>query len=324
MKFVVILSAVLLFTAIASASQAVKLSTCRAVTMSGAGDRGAFEAGIFAGLVQMRQALDVQWNVVTGISAGSINAAATAMFNVGDEEAASNFLTTQWDTIKRKDMYASVTGWTINQSLAHSTQSNQSLHLDLVENLNAKMLAESNRTLLVGATSYDTGLFNTWEKDDDEIVLGVKASASIPGLFEPTAVHGQLYMDGGATYMTPVTDTARLCNDTGAETILIDVILGVGKPETFDNVTNWKTPSLMLRTASIVEHNIFLKDIETAFQAYPSIKINLYYPSQRLPGDFLGFQYSKEMIAMGIKDANAESSLQLDISNYNELLATLR
>ncbi|GAM17839.1 hypothetical protein SAMD00019534_010140, partial [Acytostelium subglobosum LB1] len=277
-------------------------SVCRAITFSGAGDRGAYEVGVAAGLVTIREPQDFRWQIATGISAGAINTAGMAMFAIGKEEDAVQFLVNQWEDVSRKRIY-------------------------VLENLyNASMVAQSNRTVLIGATSYDTGLFTKFTNTaDPDIVLMVKASASIPALFEPTNIRGTLYMDGGATYLTPVTDTAELCAQTGAEKTIIDAVI-IGKPDSTVNVTTWKTPALLMRSADIVMTNIFMKDIETAFQAYPNIIINLYYPSQPLPGDFLGFQYSKEMISIGIKDATSESPslVTLDIGNYKEALATLR
>jgi len=45
------------------------------------------------------------------------------------------------------------------------------------------------------------------------------------------------------------------------------------------------------------------KDILNAHEAYPDVKIRLIQPSKWLPGWFLGFEYSEEMIQIGYKDA---------------------
>jgi hypothetical protein len=45
------------------------------------------------------------------------------------------------------------------------------------------------------------------------------------------------------------------------------------------------------------------KKINHARIAYPQAKIRVFKPLKRLPGYFLGFQYSKEMIEQGEKEA---------------------
>lgn len=54
--------------------------TCLALALSGGGDKGAYEAGVISGLVN--SGTDVKWDVVTGISAGSIIAAASGLYAV--------------------------------------------------------------------------------------------------------------------------------------------------------------------------------------------------------------------------------------------------
>ena len=58
---------------------------CRGLAMSGGANYGAWEAGIIWGLTHYGNPEDFAWNVITGVSAGGINTAATAVFNVGDE-----------------------------------------------------------------------------------------------------------------------------------------------------------------------------------------------------------------------------------------------
>ncbi|GAM18367.1 hypothetical protein SAMD00019534_015420 [Acytostelium subglobosum LB1] len=301
-------------------------NTCRAITFSGAGDRGAYEVGVAAGLVSIRTPEESRWQVATGISAGAINTAGMAMYSVGQEQAATKFLVDTWLATTRDQIWKNWAGGPTEGFLFQQGLLDDAPLLTFLNGLfNQTEVDASNRTILVGATSYDTGLFVKFsDMLDPDIVLMVKASASIPGLFEPTNIRGELFMDGGATYATPVTDTAELCAQTGAENTIIDAII-VGKPIKAENNTAWKTPSLMMRAADIVKHNMFMKDIETAFQAYPNILINLYYPSQPLPGDFLGFQYSQEMITIGLKDATSESPSMVTVhsGNYKEVIATL-
>ena len=59
---------------------ATAADVCRALALSGGGANGAWEAGIFWGLVNYGDPADFAYDVVTGISAGAINTAGLAGF----------------------------------------------------------------------------------------------------------------------------------------------------------------------------------------------------------------------------------------------------
>ena len=72
---------------------------CRALAMSGGANYGAWEAGILWGLTHYGNPEDYAWDVITGVSAGAINTAATVVFNVGDEVKMSEFLSDSWASL---------------------------------------------------------------------------------------------------------------------------------------------------------------------------------------------------------------------------------
>jgi len=65
---------------------------CNALAMSGGGTYGAYEAGALWGMFYTNDTTEnrkkFEYQVVTGISAGSINTGGLALFAVGDEENA--------------------------------------------------------------------------------------------------------------------------------------------------------------------------------------------------------------------------------------------
>ena len=62
---------------------------CRGLAMAGGGAWGAYEAGAFDAFVYTLPAEEVMYDIVSGVSAGSLNAATLAMFAVGDEQGAN-------------------------------------------------------------------------------------------------------------------------------------------------------------------------------------------------------------------------------------------
>merc|ERR1712226_1028144 len=67
-------------------------NVCNALAMSGGGTYGAYEAGALWGMFYTNDTKEnrekFKYNVVTGISAGSINTGGLALFEWGDEENA--------------------------------------------------------------------------------------------------------------------------------------------------------------------------------------------------------------------------------------------
>jgi len=69
-----------------------KSEGCKALVLSGGGNRGAWEAGVMWGLVHFGDPEDYHWDVMTGCSAGSINAAGSAAFAPNEVLNNVNFL----------------------------------------------------------------------------------------------------------------------------------------------------------------------------------------------------------------------------------------
>ena len=81
-------------------------NTCTALVMSGGGSNGAWEAGVLWGLVHYGNKDDYKWDVVSGVSAGSINSAGIGVFAPGDEMRGTETLIDLWGNLKTKDIYS--------------------------------------------------------------------------------------------------------------------------------------------------------------------------------------------------------------------------
>ena len=86
---------------------------CRVLALEGGGDRGAYHAGAFDALVELLPPNEVTYDIVTGISAGSLNAVAISFFEKGDEKRARDFLNNVWKTIKQENIYKMWPVWKI-------------------------------------------------------------------------------------------------------------------------------------------------------------------------------------------------------------------
>ena len=78
---------------------------CRALVMSGGGSNGAWEAGVIWGLMHYSNTQDFKYDIVSGISVGSVNAVAMALFPKGQEIEMSEWLSDMWVELKTEDVW---------------------------------------------------------------------------------------------------------------------------------------------------------------------------------------------------------------------------
>jgi predicted acylesterase/phospholipase RssA len=69
---------------------------CHALVLSGGGAHGSYEAGVMWSLFKSKPE-DFKYDVVTGVSAGSINALAFSAFEIGDELNFIEWISKTWE-----------------------------------------------------------------------------------------------------------------------------------------------------------------------------------------------------------------------------------
>ena len=203
-----------------------------AIALSGGGARGAFEAGVLAALADV----GLRPRVLSGTSAGALNAAAIAAGLDAEE------LVAVWRSLEsrdvyrvRKDVHRLLRPWHLIShprrllglgpytSSAHLLESigwNWLLDMAplrdrLVDLLGTDRVGVADdRVLTVSCVNVGTGelvrFTNRPPADDDGFVTTemtidhVLASAAIPGLFRPVVIDGHAYWDGGLVANTPL------------------------------------------------------------------------------------------------------------------------
>jgi len=78
---------------------------CRALVLSGGANYGSWEVGVMWGLLHYGEPKDFAWDVITGVSAGAINTAGTAVFETGDELNMTEFLSDAWANLSSPDIW---------------------------------------------------------------------------------------------------------------------------------------------------------------------------------------------------------------------------
>lgn len=172
----------------------VVLSKCNLLSLSGGGSFGAVEAGILDGLVSSGQ-IPSQFDVITGISAGGLNAAFLYHFdNVTSAipKMQELYATTKTADIYQSDIFGIFTRWSIyNNAPLEKTLNNVLGHTNQTANPPIVLIGASN----VLTEKLDVYSFHDLSFQDKIDVL--MSTTAIPFIFPPRTFRNGLYVDGG-------------------------------------------------------------------------------------------------------------------------------
>jgi len=174
-----------------------------ALTLSGGGSKGAYQAGVIYNLLAERK---IHYDIIAGTSVGALNALLLSMFPEGEEVAAAEALKDIWYGVStdkvHKLWYKGFLGYAA--ALWKPSVFDTAPLKDLVESLaDLGKIRSSGKKLRVVAVSLNTGEAKVWTEQDDDIVQAVLASASYPIFLEPVKIGNELYTDGGLREVTP-------------------------------------------------------------------------------------------------------------------------
>jgi predicted acylesterase/phospholipase RssA len=172
----------------------VTFSECNILSLSGGGSFGAVEAGILDGLVSSEQ-IPSQFDVITGISAGGLNAG--FLYHFQNVTSAIPKLQELYSTTKTADIYESdIFGIFSRWSIYNNKP---------LENTLNQVLGHTNQTanppiVLIGASNVLTEQLDVFSFHDlsfQEKVDVLMSTTAIPFIFPPRTFRNGLYVDGG-------------------------------------------------------------------------------------------------------------------------------
>lgn len=274
----------------------------RALVLSGGGAKGAWQAGVIERLLRT-----TRYDVLCGTSVGAIHAAFLAQHRLGDEAAAGTALIGWWRALRQRDVYRS---WFLGPMAAAwklSLYDAAPLATLLRRGLDPAKIATSGHRLRVGAVSLRTGCRRVWTEHDEDVVTGVLASASMPVAFQPVAINGDLYTDGGIADGTPLADAI----EAGADTIDC-VLLSPENPELpmrYRSALDVGKASLEVMLGEIERWDLRVAEMVNNEVAHGRtdrrrVRVRVLRPSKLL-GDALDFSPTsvRERLALGSDDA---------------------
>ena len=207
-----------------------------ALALGGGAARGFAHIGVIKAL----EAQGIVPDIVVGTSAGSVVAAlyASGMNGFDLQKVALEM---------QEDMLAD---WTLpNRGVVKG----EALQVFINQNVKGQTIQNLAKPLGVVATDLQSGEMILFRRGDTG--MAVRASSTVPGVFQPVEISGRDYVDGGLTSPVP----AQSARAMGADFVIAVDISNVGRREKLTG-----TLDVMLQTFAIMGHSISRHELEDA------------------------------------------------------------
>jgi len=319
-KFFVLAS--LIFSSYGQADQ------CLGLVLQGGGDKGAYQAGALRGMVDILGS-GAQYDVVSGVSVGAVNAAFISQFAKGDEKEMVSKLVDFWFNVKASDFYQQWLGGIVQGLLFEPSIYNTAPSKELYKTI---FTQNPKRFVSVGATNINDAEYRTFKNfaedlTPEKLIEAVMASFAVPGIFPYITIDEIPYIDGGAVLSLDVGSAVSKCREiTGGvdENIHIDIIFLSGKNYKPEDASNYTSIKMLMRAIELMSYQSSLAGLVQAQSSYPKVDFRyIIQPKKTLPDSILpmGFNHGniKVMLDYGTQDAQAVIKKGAKASFYEAL-----
>jgi len=306
---------------------------CRGLALEGGGDKGSYQAGGLKGLIDNLPAEEVAYDVVSGISAGSLNGAVFALYPPGQEKNVTDFLYTLWDTIAKTDVYVDWVPGGVKEGFFEKKGLFNTAPLRTL--LDSKVEGKyQERSVYMGTTDMNTGILDVYHNlniTQDWFINAAMSSSAFPFAFPFQVWNNHQYMDGGCVLNLNVFPIIDECRKKGFadEDIVIDAVMCSSsflKP--FD-AEGENTLNVVTRLLDIYSYDKNMFYISQAKMSYPKVDFRYFvFPSTKLPDSSIPLHFNHteilEMYSIGENDAlntikkGPEAALDDQIQDYQE------
>lgn len=264
---------------------------CNILALSGGGAHGAFQGGVINRLHDR----GAKWDIITGISVGSLNGMALGLFNIKDQTKATNLIKHMWLNLTANDVYR----WNWNpvgdQSLLDSNPLNKTIY-----SIAKKYGGVAKRDIIIGSTNLNTGLLELFNRNQfnstERTTKIVMASSAIPVIFPPVYLDNNYYVDGGTYSNELIRPAIKYCLNKGHKRseITIDIIICSAPIKFLPNkiIKADYIFGIISRSYDILSNVISNHEIYTQCNYNEdSYLMNIYKPLDPYPGGLLDFTH---------------------------------
>ena len=269
------------------AAEAKAAKSCKALAMSGGGSKGAYEAGALYGLIMNDpDKTKYEYDVVTGVSAGSINTGAISLFKPGDEVNMVQFLSDTWAGVNDGQVYKQWSPFGILTGLfSESGIFDDSPATAFLKSVFEQFGYEIHRRVAISCVDVVSGAYTVFNETVSDPVKAIVSSSSLPALF-PTQIwdDGVVCMDGGTVWNTNLGSAIQRCQEIVDDDsqITIDVIVCQDYEISVWNDQGNAFNSFQ-RFTDIQSHYRDISDVFDLMNIFPDVNFRYYLqPSQPL------------------------------------------
>lgn len=279
---------------------------CRGLALEGGGDMGSFQVGVLKAFVDKLPAEEVQYDVVTGVSVGSINALAIALHEKGSEKEAVQWMLNLWNQLNSSSIYTSwpfgaVQGLLFKEGLYNNMAEYNYLLATLREFKQHKLF----RKLELETVDLDNGVVYKFNESTPffELPNAIRGSTSMPFAFPHTHYINHTFVDGGTVWNVDVDGAVKRCREIAGDdkNIIVDVILcNTAEMSVINDTSHYNTINHWARYENIKGYYGIISNYEEIMRGYPDVNFRYFVlPETALPSGFipLGFKH-KDILAM--------------------------
>jgi predicted patatin/cPLA2 family phospholipase len=296
--------------------------------LSGGGDKGSYQASAFITFTQLIDKEDLAYDVVQGVSVGSLNGSGLASYAPGNETAAAEWIFGVWNDLRSSDVFTMWPGGIIEGIFEQQGIFNNTNLIHFFKN----KLADKKilKKISVGAADMNTARYISYDYNEtdltDSYVDHVIASTAMPFAFPPLLENNRTLLDGGVIWKMDIPGAIRRCLEIvdDESDIIMDVIMTAeSHVEELETLRRYTTLEHFIRGQEIKSFHKDMKILNNTVIAHP--KVNFRYvlgPSVKLTISPIPLDFSKKHMEfcfeVGKKDAT--NAVKLGPKGYMNLM----
>jgi len=291
---------------------------CYALVISGGGVRGAYEMGVIKGLVENLPPEEIQWDVLSGISAGSLNSVLISKFPKGQEKDMVKAGLDLWANVKQGDVYKDWPLGLFEGLLFKSGIYDVTPLYDTFRKIYKG--ATPQRKMTTGSVDANTGWFQRYteaeffNKGAENFFKSVVSSASIPAVFEHVSYDKRVLVDGGTMINLDIGGAVERCREIvkDQKDIIVDVVLAAGATWVPINDKDVKTKDIIYRVQDLNKYRKAMDDLIHEMTDYRLVNFRyIVWPSAELPGGLAMLDFNPKQLKYMIELGEADLKKQL-------------
>lgn len=274
--------------------------------LEGGGDKGAYQVGAIRGLVEAMDPRESQYDVVSGVSIGAINAVGLSLFKKGDEDAATKWMIEFWHNLSADVVYSNWSGWIIEGAFWKTGLYNNTRFVDFLKEYVERDTI--HRKVVVGATNAKNGTFVRFTEQigiNDLMYDAVRASSAFPGFFQAVNYNNMTLIDGGVLINLDIAGAIERCKEitSNEENMIIDIVMCSGDKLDDADVANFNSIQMLKRYTEISTFQKTMVWITQGVANFPEVNFRYIVAPQG--------SISSEWIPIGFKQKEINSLIKL-------------